>query len=77
MVKMLTVRKVWMVGLIPDIGTNIILYNIGTNSILYNIVSLKIWGLLLKERICFPWEAPYEEGDGLRLSHEKVYLFAS
>ena len=43
-------------------------------------VSLKIWGLLLKERICsqgskfFPLRvAPSEEGDELRLSHEKVH----
>ena len=49
-------------------------------------VSLQIWGLLLKERICsqkekkskfFPLRiAPNEERDELRLSHEKVYIYS-
>ena len=45
-------------------------------------VSLQIWGLLLKERICSSTEQILsfkgglnEEGDGLRLPHEKVHLF--
>ena len=47
-------------------------------------VSLLIWGLLLKERICSPREqilfvnnTPYEEGDELRLSHENTHPFPS
>ena len=53
-----------------------ILYFNGANCITSN------WGLLLKERICSLREqifsfksSPNEEGDGLRLSHEKVHLF--
>ena len=41
-------------------------------------VSLKIWELLLKERILsFKSSPPNGEGDGLRLSHEKLHLFPS
>ena len=43
-------------------------------------VSLQIWGILLKEKLCCPVEqilsfksSPSEEEDGLRLSHEKVH----
>ena len=51
-------------------------------------VSLQIWGLLLKGRICSPREEILSfksspqcggrwEGDGLRLSHENVHPFPS
>ena len=55
-----------------------ILYLNGANCITSNL------GLLLKERICSPWEqtlslrvAPNEEGDGLRLFQEREHPFLS
>ena len=53
------------------------------SSLMVLTVSLLIQGLLLKERISqgskfFPIRvAPNGEGDGLRLSHEKVHLYPS